>query len=60
MGGDKADTYVVTLLGDLAKKNIALGDLVLINLRFDARKFEDRIYQEIVARDISIIYTNPN
>ena len=59
VGGEKADTYVVTILGDLTKKNMMVGDLVLINLRFEARKFEDRTYQEIVARDLSVISTKP-
>ncbi|OYP55583.1 hypothetical protein CIK99_10485 [Prevotella sp. P5-92] len=52
IGGDYADTYVATVWGEEAKKNIAKGTPVAAKLRFFTHKHEGRTYQDIVADEI--------
>ena len=52
LGGKYANCYVVTVLGNLATIEFAEGELVVCNMRFQAREFQGQYYMDIVANDI--------
>ena len=58
IGGDKADTFAVTLLGAQAQSPLAPGDVVCISLRFQAREYEGKFFQDCLGRDFFIIASN--
>ena len=47
IGSPYEDTFAATLLGKYSK-----GDLVYCALRFNAREYNDSIYQDVVIKDI--------
>ena len=52
LGGKYANCYVVTVLGNLATIEFTEGELVVCNMRFQAREFQGQYYMDIVANDI--------
>ena len=50
IGSQYEDTFAATLLGNQGK--YSKGDLVYCALRFNAREYNDTIYQDVVIKDI--------
>lgn len=50
-GGKYADTFVATLLGKDATCKFYPNDVVYASLRFTAREFNDKMYQDILVTD---------
>jgi hypothetical protein len=52
-GGKYEDTFVATMLGNLAQCRFYKDDLVMVSLRFTTREYNGQVYQDIVVNDIS-------
>ena len=52
-GGKYEDTFVATMLGNLAQCRFYKNDLVAVALRFTTREYNGQVYQDIVVNDIS-------
>ena len=52
-GGKYEDTFVATMLGNLAQCRFYKDDLVIASLRFTTREYNGQVYQDIVVNDIS-------
>ena len=52
-GGKYEDTFVATMLGNLAQCRFYKDDLVMASLRFTTREYNGQVYQDIVVNDIS-------
>ena len=52
-GGKYEDTFVATMLGNLAQCRFYKDDLVMVSLRFTTREYNGQTYQDIVVNDIS-------
>ena len=50
IGGQYENTYAAVLLGNQGK--YSKGDLVCCALRFNAREYNDSIFQDVVIKDI--------
>jgi len=51
-GGKYEDSYVGTLLGNVALCRFYPGDLVVAALRFQHREYQGNVYQDIIVQDI--------
>jgi hypothetical protein len=51
-GGKYEDTFVATMLGNLAQCRFYKDDLVMVSLRFTTREYNGQVYQDIVVNDI--------
>ena len=51
-GGKYEDTFVATMLGNLAQCRFYAGELVVAALRFTTREYNGQVYQDIVVADI--------
>ncbi len=51
-GGQYADQFVGTMLGNLALYRFCPGDLVAATLRFGTHQYEDRVFQDVLIADI--------
>lgn len=51
-GGKYEDTFVATMLGNLAQCRFSENDIVVAALRFSTREYNGQIYQDIVVNDI--------
>lgn len=52
LGGRYEDTFVATMLGNLAQCRFYAGELVAAALRFTTREYNGQVYQDIVVNDI--------
>ena len=52
-GGKYEDTFVATMLGNLAQCRFYKDDLVMASMRFTTREYNGQVYQDIVVNDIS-------
>ncbi len=52
LGGRYGDTFVATMLGNLAQCRFCAGELVAAALRFTTREYNGQVYQDIVVADI--------
>lgn len=52
LGGRYEDTFVATMLGNLAQCRFYAGELVAAALRFTTREYNGQMYQDIVVNDI--------
>ena len=52
VGGDYADEYQCSLLGDVAQNKFAVGKLVAASLRFATHESNGVYYQDIIANEI--------
>lgn len=52
-GGKYEDTFVATMLGNLAQCRFYKDDLVIASLRFTTREYNGQVYQDILVNDIS-------
>lgn len=52
IGGRYEDTFVATMLGNLAQCRFYAGELVAAALRFTTREYNGQVYQDIVVADI--------
>ena len=52
LGGKYANSYVVTVLGNLATIEFAENELVVCNMRFQVREYQGQYFMDIVANDI--------
>ncbi|MBQ6747442.1 MAG: hypothetical protein IJR07_10415 [Bacteroidaceae bacterium] len=52
VGGDYADEYQCSLLGDNAQKRYEVGKLVAVSLRFSTHESNGVFYQDIMANEI--------
>ena len=51
-GGKYEDTFVATMLGNLAQCRFYKDDLVVASLRFTTREYNGQVYQDIVVNEI--------
>ena len=51
-GGKYENSYVATMLGQLAMCRFYAGELVYAVLRFQAREYNGQMYQDILAVDL--------
>ena len=52
LGGKYANSYVVTVLGNLATIEFAENELVVCSMRFQVREYQGQYFMDIVANDI--------
>ncbi|MDO4159858.1 MAG: DUF3127 domain-containing protein [Prevotellaceae bacterium] len=52
MGDNWADELAATLLGNNAQLQFYKGDMVAATLRFTAKEYKDKYYQEVTVTDI--------
>ena len=51
-GGKYEDTFVATMLGNLAQCRFYKDDLVMASLRFTTREYNGQVYQDILVSDM--------
>lgn len=51
-GGKYEDTFVATMLGNLAQCRFYKDDLVIASLRFTTREYNGQVYQDILVCDM--------
>lgn len=47
-----ADSFAITLFGDLAEQTFSNGELVMVAMKFSARENGEHIFQDIVAEEL--------
>jgi len=52
LGGKFADSYVVTVLGNLATLDYNEGDIVIATMRFQSREYNGQMYMDVVAIEL--------
>lgn len=52
LGGKYADSYVVTVLGNLATLEYSEGDIVIATMRFQNREYNGQMYMDVVAIEL--------
>ena len=52
LGGKYADSYVVTVLGNLATLEYSEGDIVIATMRFQSREYNGQMYMDVVAVEL--------
>jgi len=52
IGGRYEDSFVATLLGDMALKQFGENDLVAASLRFQHSEYQGKFYQDITVQEI--------
>ena len=52
LGGKYADSYVVTVLGNLATLEYSEGDIVIATMRFQNREYNGQMYMDVVAVEL--------
>ena len=52
LGGKYENSYVATMLGDLAGLRFQPGQLVAVALRFSTREYNGQMYQDILVSEI--------
>ena len=52
LGNDYADEYLCPLMGDTANTELAVGQLVLVNLRFSTHENNGSWYQDIRVNEM--------
>lgn len=52
LGGKYADSYVVTVLGNLATLEYSEGDIVIATMRFQSREYNGQMYMDVVAIEL--------
>lgn len=52
LGGQNADRFVGSMLGNLAQCRFYPGDVVAATLRFTTHQFEDRVFQDVLVTDL--------
>ncbi len=55
LGNDYSDEYLCPLLGEMANKVFAPGQLVAVGLRFSTHENNGVFYQDIMANEIVLI-----
>ena len=51
-GGKYEDTFVATMLGNLAQCRFYKDDLVIASLRFTTREYNGQVFQDILVSDM--------
>lgn len=52
LGGKYANEYAVSVLGNAASLQFYENDLVVVNLRFQVREYNDQVFQDITVNEI--------
>ena len=52
LGGKYANSYVVTVLGNLATIEFTENQLLACDMRFQVREYQGQYYMDIIANDI--------
>ena len=52
LGGKYENSYVVSVLGNLASIQFSEGDLVIATLRFQSREYNGQMFMDVVATEI--------
>ena len=52
LGGKYENSYVVTVLGNLATLQFSEGDIVIATLKFQAREYNGQMFMDVVATEI--------
>lgn len=52
LGGKYENSYVVSVLGNLASILFSEGDLVIATLRFQSREYNGQMFMDVVATEI--------
>ena len=52
LGGKYENSYVVTVLGNLATLQYSEGDIVIATLKFQAREYNGQMFMDVVAMEI--------
>ena len=52
LGGKYENSYVVTVLGNLATLDYNEGDIVIATMRFQSREYNGQMYMDVVAIEL--------
>ena len=52
LGGKYENSYVVTVLGNLATLQYSEGDIVIATLKFQAREYNGQMFMDVVALEL--------
>jgi len=52
LGGKYENSYVVSVLGNLATLQFSEGDIVITTLKFQAREYNGQMFMDVVATEI--------
>ena len=52
LGGKYENSYVVSVLGNLASIQFSEGDLVIATLRFQSREYNGQMFMDVVATEL--------
>jgi hypothetical protein len=52
LGGKYENSYVVTVLGNLASIQFSEGDLVIATLRFQSREYNGQMFMDVIATEL--------
>lgn len=58
LGGKYEDSFVVTLLGNMAALTFRANDIVYASLRFTAREYNGQLYQDCTMLDVAKLNIN--
>ena len=52
LGGKYENSYVVSVLGNLASIQFSEGDLVIATLRFQSREYNGQMFMDVIATEL--------
>ena len=52
LGGKYENSYVVTVLGNLATLQFSEGDIVIATLRFQSREYNGQMFMDVIATEL--------
>ena len=52
LGGKYENSYVVSVLGNLASIQFSEGDLVIATLKFQAREYNGQVFMDVIATEL--------
>ncbi len=52
LGGKYENSYVVTVLGNLATLQYSEGDIVIATLKFQAREYNGQMFMDVIATEL--------
>ena len=52
LGGKYENSYVVSVLGNLATIQFGEGDIVIATLRFQSREYNGQVFMDVIATEL--------
>ena len=52
LGGKYENSYVVSVLGNLATLQFSEGDIVIATLKFQAREYNGQMFMDVIATEL--------